>query len=486
MDRKQAESKAMEIAGINPARIFSRLGQAEEFSERQPFFYDKYKIWWLWDKNKFKYEIVDEVDVLNLVGEEIDLDIIPSKQRTEIINALKQEGRKRIPKTPKESWLQFGGLIFDIETGEEFEASPEYLMTNPIKWELGETEETPKMDKLLSSWVGKENIQELYEILAFSIVPSYFIHRIICFIGSGANGKSTFLKLLRMFIGDDNITSTSLQALMNNRFEGSKLYKKLVCLMGETNFGSISKTEYIKGLSGEDKLRIEFKGKDGFDAVNVAKLILATNSLPMTFDKTEGWYRRWKIMKFENKFTKEEDVLSNIPEEEYNNLAFKCLNLAKKLWADRTFTNDGDFESRKKRYEEESNPLMLFIKQNYVKDINGLVSFPDFVERLEVFLESGGYRALNSVQISKQLKAEGFPTKPKTKNLGKNPDGTQKTSSEMMILGLNIDHIGNIDHKSTQNTHEKISKNIIDMDNMVNISLEKPLFSELDKEFEDE
>ncbi|KKK82765.1 hypothetical protein LCGC14_2800130, partial [marine sediment metagenome] len=46
----------------------------------------------------------------------------------------------------------------------------------------------------------------------------------------------------------------------------------------------------------------EFKGKDIFDFRNYAKLIMATNSLPPTGDKTEGFYRRWKIIDFPKQF----------------------------------------------------------------------------------------------------------------------------------------------------------------------------------------
>ena len=43
-------------------KVFTdRLTQADLFKEGQPFFYDKNKIWWFWNKDKFCHEIVDEV-----------------------------------------------------------------------------------------------------------------------------------------------------------------------------------------------------------------------------------------------------------------------------------------------------------------------------------------------------------------------------------------------------------------------------------------
>jgi P4 family phage/plasmid primase-like protien len=406
----EATKELSKEAGI----IFTKKGQAEKFTEIQPLFYDRNQLWWLWNNNRYCWEIVDDVDILNMIEESTKEDIITPKNRTLILNSLKQEGRKKIPEEAKKSWVQFGNEIYDVNSEEVFEATPKYFITNPIPYSLGKIEDTPEIDRLFVSWVGEENKEELYEILAFCLVPEYFIHRIICLIGSGANGKGTYLRILKKFIGECNITSSTLESLIKVRFEGAKLYKKLVCLMGETNFITINRTEFLKSATGEDTIRGEYKGVKGFDFVNVAKLIMATNTLPMTQDKTIGYYRRWKILDFNNVFKKEQDVLSRIPEQEYNNLSLKCLNIVKKLYQKRLFINDGTYEERKKKYEEKSNPIMLFIKENYEKDINGKVVLSEFYEELGDFLLDNEYRELTARAVSDQLKTEGFEIKKTT------------------------------------------------------------------------
>ena len=396
------------------AQFTGKRNLAQQFLNINPLFYDGNKLWWMWDSNTYSWNIIDETDILNAINSISKADTISSKEKGEIIEALKQEARKGKPEDPKESWVQFKDRIYDLETGEELIASPKYFISNPINWEVGVSDETPEMDKLFISWVGEEHKDELYEILAFSIVPSYFIHRIFCLIGSGANGKSTYLKILEKFVDEENITSSSLNLLLKERFEGSKLLKKLVCLIGETNFNIINNTDFLKKLTGQDMIRCEFKGKDIFDFRNYAKLIMATNSLPPTGDKTEGFYRRWKIIDFPNQFDVEKDVLSSIPEEEYENLAFKCLRIVKRLWKERIFTNDGDFEKRKKRYEEKANPLMIFIRENYNKDSSGNILFSEFKDDLIAYLEESGHRILSAPAISKQLKNEGFDIRTKT------------------------------------------------------------------------
>src|SRR3972149_2640655 len=88
---------------INKARIemisqevFGKEGQVENFVIKQPIFYDKAGLWWLWNKDSCCWERVDEVDILNFIRDRDGCDIISSKARNELLNGLKQAGRKNI------------------------------------------------------------------------------------------------------------------------------------------------------------------------------------------------------------------------------------------------------------------------------------------------------------------------------------------------------------------------------------------------------
>jgi len=431
----------------NPAKIFEKIEQAKYFIDKKPIYYDNVGIWWDWDEEKRMWKITDEINILNQIIKKLSIDTTNTKQKTEILNALKQVAREKQPKETKKSWVQFRDIIFDLETGEKIIPTKEFFVRNPINWKIGQDEDTPKIDALFESWVG-ERKNELYEIIAFCMIPSYFIHRLFCFIGAGANGKSTFLKLLEKFIGKENITSSSLNLLMKERFEGSRLLNKQVCIIGETNFNLLTNTDFLKKLSGEDTIRCEFKGKNSFDFQNYAKLIMATNSLPPTADKTDGFYRRWKIIDFSNKFPKEKDVLKEIEDIEFENLSLKCLNIAKKLWVNREFSNDGNFESRKRNYEEKSNPLNKFISENYQKDINGNILFSEFFEDFNDYLEERGFRVLSSLVISKQLRNEGFETK--TKTIEKN--------TARYILGLKASKPNNANNANNPNSYSSLTQ----------------------------
>jgi len=408
------------------------MDMAERFWQAQPFFYTSQKIWWIWNFERYCWEMVDEVDLLNEISSSYSaVKTFENKTKTEIVNSLKQVGRRHVPKDPPETWLQFQDKIVDFTTGETFESSADYFFTNPLPHKIGESEDTPIMDKVFSEWVGEENKQLLFEIIAFSISPKYFINDIFCFVGGGSNGKSKYLGLVKNFIGGKNCCSTDLDLIASNRFEASKMYKKLVAFMGETNFNILSRTNLLKRLVGGDLIGIEMKGKDGFDAENYSKIFIATNSLPATEDKTKGFYRRWLIIDFPNDFTNAIDVLETIPEEEYQNLAKKSIRLLAELRTRREFTKEPTLEEKIKKYEERSNPVMVFIAENYIKDPFEEVPFFQFYDELIDFLKEGKHREISKRETSKILERLGYSTERKHV---KKSDGKETTWH--FIVGL--------------------------------------------------
>jgi len=396
-------------------KVFSRRGQAEVFLDDNPLFYDKSGIFWKWDFEKHCYEITDEVDILNKIAEQLNVDTINSKIRLEILNALKQEGRKRIPKEIKPTWIQFKNQIVDILTGEEFNATPEYFVTNPIPWELHKEkfEATPIMDKIFEEWVGKKYVKTLYEILAYCLIPDYPIHRLFCFIGGGMNGKSKFLELLRKFIGENNCCSTELDTLLSSRFEVTRLHKKLVCQMGETDFNEMNKTSILKKLTGGDLMGFEYKNKNPFEGINYAKILISTNNLPTTTDKTIGFYRRWLIIDFPNQFSEKKDILKEIPDEEYESLALKSIILLKELLEKRKFHNEGSIKDRMEKYESKSDFLQKFLDEFVEECIGEHITTADFRKKFAAWCETNKHRKLDEATLGKRMKERGIERRRK-------------------------------------------------------------------------
>lgn len=410
------------------AEIFTIRGQATEFIEQQPVFYDNASMWWIWNKEDFKWELSDDVDILNKIHADLQVDTISSKSKTEILTALKQIGRLQKPRAPKKTWVQFKSRIFDFATGEEFDATPEYLVTNPLPYDLGDSEDTPTISTLFDEWVGEEYTQTLYEILAYACSSDQSLQTIIALTGSGSNGKGTFLQLLTNFIGKDNVCSSELKTLALRNFETSALYKKLVCQMGEVDAYDLKNTNLIKQLTGEDLIRYEFKGKNPFSDYSATTCIIATNSLPVTPDRSIGFYRRWLVVDFPNQFKVVRNILGKIPKGEYHNLAKKILGVLKQLYEKGAFTNGGTFDERMQRYEERSNPIQKFIEESCEDEPSEKIKLQEFSKHFNKYLKKKHLRLMSVRQIGKALREEGFEVGTRTFT-----EGDTKTSAKVIL-----------------------------------------------------
>ena len=407
-DGKKIKTKDEEQFEKAIAYFVDKIHLAEQFISIIPIYYDESGLWWMWNFGETKWELKDEVELLNKIQNASNANIVSSKERTEILNALKQVARKNKPEDISPRWLQFKQEIVDLDTGLRFEATPRYFVTNPIPHKLGRTEDTPTMDKIFAEWVGEKYVPTLYEIIAYCMIPDYPIHRLFCFHGAGLNGKSCFLKLLKKFIGANNVASTELDVLLKSRFEITRLYRKLVCQMGETNFGELSKTSILKKLTGQDTIGFEYKNKTPFEAVNYAKIIISTNNLPPTTDKTIGFYRRWFIIDFPNTFSEAEDILQTIPDEEYESLGTKCIGILMNLLKVRKFSHEGSVEDRMERYEAKSNFLEKFLELFTKEDINGYITKSEFYKRFTEWCKDNRHRDMSETSLGLKMKNIGI------------------------------------------------------------------------------
>lgn len=417
--------------------FYDKEDLATKIWEIKPYFYDDTKRWWVWSNREYKWKEVDKTDILNIVSQSShQANTIKSTEKQEILEAMRQYGRKKKPEDPKDTWVQFKDQIYDIETGESFKATPKYFICNPVPWEVSDKKETPEIDKLFKEWVGEDHVKTLKQICAYCMLPSYPIHRLFCLIGEGSNGKSKFLEFVSNLVSKENITATELENLIGTRFEKAKLHKKSVCMMGETNFSNIKRTNLIKKLTGEEPVSAEKKRKDGFEFLNYAKILIATNGLPYSEDQTDGWFRRWCIIDFPNQFKEKANLLGRIPKQEYKNFCAQAIDLLKELLKDMKFHKEGGIRDRRERYNEYSNPVGKFIEMECKKAKECSIPFFKFYDEMKIWIKSRSYRPLTKVETSKILNREGYSIKTEAKQKA---DGSRTTWKVIHGIDLNYD-----------------------------------------------
>lgn len=432
--------------------------------EKHPLHYDTTKQFWIWEDNHYKP--VDETYIKLAIFKDVaDLKIINKTFQGEVLEAAKLMGRDNDVKKCPDTWIHLKNGVYDLTTGTLHEPTPDYMFSEPIPHNLTNSEDTPTIDKLFAEWVAPEKIPLLNELAAYCLYDGYPIHRIFVLLGRGRNGKGQYRDFLVNLVGDHNRCASALEQLINSRFETARLYQKKLCTMGEINYALLERTAILKMLSGGDPIPAEKKNKEPFDFVNTAKLIVNTNSLPQTSDKTDAFYSRCIILEFCNQFPLGKDIIKTIPDSEYDNFLTKCLRILRELLDRGQFTNEGDIQEKEQEYEKLSNPLSVFINTYYEKDVNGRIATWRMFEDYVTFCNMKGFRKpQNSREFNKML---GINYEVEKKNLV--DDETKVNVCWVWVFGLKMKKQSNLSNLSKiplNSLYIELSENIDKLDKL--------------------
>ena len=228
----------------------------------------------------------------------------------------------------------------------------------------------PTIKKFISEIVKKEDIENLQEFAGYCLWRDYHIQKAFMLIGDGENGKSTFLTLLKTFLGIENTATISLQEMASDRFATADLFGKLANIYADLPNSALKNTGIFKMLTGGDIISAQWKFKDRFKFINHAKLIFSTNEMPESKDTTHAFFRRWIIIDFPNRFDGakcDKKIIDKLTtSEELSGMLNWALEGLKRLQQNSHFSNEKSTEETREKYESESSSVKSFAT-NYIE-----------------------------------------------------------------------------------------------------------------------
>ena len=320
--------------------------------------------------------------------------------------ALYEEGRN---KKPGWKYINLANGIFDMEKEDLLPHSPSFFFTNRIELGVDENiKECPKIHKLFSDWVDKEDIITLYEMVAYSLVDNYKYQKMFFIVGKGYNGKGKFAEIIQKTVGQENVIGISLDGLVEREFEKIRLQNKKVNIAGEINVKELKKTDTIKMLTGGDTITARRLYHMGVEFVNTCKLVFLTNSPPMTKDKTKGFYRRVFVQMFTRDFEGSDNpnIIDELEIEEFQGLLSVCLYKILPALIKRKFkfTRDKNTEEMEEIYERLSNPLSNFIYEKFVETSDGFIPIKVFKTLFKTWCQENGDNIWSDKKLGSTMK----------------------------------------------------------------------------------
>jgi putative DNA primase/helicase len=121
--------------------------------------------------------------------------------------------------------------------------------------------------------------------------------------GKGANGKSTFLNVLKALAGADLAKQTPCETLMVKRTSATndiaRLQNVRIVIANEVEDGSLLAESLVKNMTGGEAMAARFHYAEFFEFVPKFKLFIAGNHKPTVRGRDDGIWRRIRMIPFE-------------------------------------------------------------------------------------------------------------------------------------------------------------------------------------------
>ena len=288
------------------------------------------------------------------------------------------------PQTTPNKLTCLNGIV-NVETHTLEPFTPdEFILTQiPIKYDP--TVDCPQITKFLTEVVNSDQLCMLQQIIGYTLYQGMPLHKATMLVGDGANGKSTLIELIKLFLGGENVSNVSLQALCENRFAPAALYGKLANMFADLPDKSLARTGMFKMLSGGDTITGEEKFKQLFSFKNYAKQIYSCNKVPETHDDTIAFFRRWNIIMCPNRFMPgDPNILAKIATpQELSGLLNYALKGLHDLLEKTEFCNNTTTEQIRTQYIRQSNSAKAFIEENLEESLN----CNDYIPEAELYAD---------------------------------------------------------------------------------------------------
>ena len=306
-------------------------------------------------------------------------------------------------------YICFKNGVLDIRTGEMDEQSPDYVLQNKISWDYDSEAYSEICDRTLDkiSCYDSEIRALLEEVLGYVMYRRNELRKSFILIGDKANGKSTFLDMIKTMLGDENIAALDLKEL-SDKFKTAEAVGKLAILGDDIGDEFIPNPSIFKKLVSGDRINVERKGKDPFDFNNYSKLLFSANNIPRIKDKSGAVIDRLIIVPFKATFSPEDpDFDPNIKyklrsRESVEYMIRIGLEGLHRVLEHNKFTVSESVQAELKEYEESNNPLLLYLESEdpHLQDQPTSKIYREY----SLFCGENGFQPISNIEFSKQIR----------------------------------------------------------------------------------
>ena len=301
--------------------------------------------------------------------------------------------------------------IVDLKTGKIRERTEEDFVTK-VAGVAPEAGPTPKFDRFLRETFPVEHwgddqdevIDFVLGMLSLAITGEQLVQQFFFLWGSGANGKSVLLDIMRDLLGDYGITMKTSALMSGNQsgkdYEIARLDGVRMAVASELGRSDRWDEPLIKSLTGDTTIPIREIYGSPKETVNQATLIIAGNHKPRFNGTDGGMVRRMVLVPFKAVVPKEardSDLRSKIVSAEGGAILHKLIERLVRLRAE-GLNQPKVIQAATDDYVSQNDDLQAFFDDHCERLEGSWVSTNDLYRIFRMWKENRGERPMAQSQ----------------------------------------------------------------------------------------
>jgi len=336
-----------------------------------------------------------------------------------IFEMLKCAGElKKLPHelNPHKHIKNFNGIAVNLKTGEQRPAMPGDFFTKSTNYRPMESYEIAVnscphfMAFTVSVLSGRKDLCEyLMTFLGYCLTGEMTEQKALFILGlTGCNGKSTFINLLKLLLGDYIVElpdSVIFKTNDDGKFAFAELEGAILATKADIPAGVAINTGNFKNITGGDcKLRAEKKFHDAYYFTPQCKIILACNNRPRLPETGGAMERRIALMPFEANFREKQDkhLLEKLLDEAPAIMAI--LIEYSRRWYKKGLPKSETIEANSRAYMLDEDIIMQFISEKCAIEDGAFTPRGEMEAAINNFVG----KTLSKKTIKERLEAKGF------------------------------------------------------------------------------
>jgi putative DNA primase/helicase len=307
------------------------------------------------------------------------------------------------------------GNVFDLNSGTRLN-NPQAFVTKKIGATVSPNAACPLWTRFLNQIFdgNVDAINFVRRAVGYCLSGSVSEQCLFILVGTGANGKSTFLRTLQHVFGD-YAGGVPMSTLMEQRFP-SQQTNDLAYLLGK-RFVAASEGERgqklaeskIKMMTGGDRIVCRSMYKDFFEFHPQFKLWLATNDLPSISGMDDAIWRRIFVIRFPVKFApaQQDKLLSDRLVEESPGI-FNWAHQGYREWTQGGLNPPPQVVQSTGTYRKDNDSVGQWIDSACVLEPSARTGVKELYESYRTWCDNSGLEPMANACFGKELTRRGF------------------------------------------------------------------------------